>query len=82
MSQSSPSINHCKQRSAAKQLAARVNKCWMMEFNWDLIPPKLKEVCFCEYTVHGLIYIYNVYLNNNAMFIISALRHVNKSAKL
>ena len=40
---SSPS-NNSKQRTTAKQLSARVSKCWDMDFDWEHIPQKLKEV--------------------------------------
>lgn len=51
MSQSSLHINNSKQRIAAKQLSARVVKCWELEFNWDHVPQKLKEVSIYRSTL-------------------------------
>ena len=31
-------------RAAATLLAGRLKQCWLLEFNWDLIPHDLREV--------------------------------------
>ena len=50
-SQKSPSVTHSKQRATAKQLLARVAKCWEIEFECDLVPPKVREVCKFKYNI-------------------------------
>lgn len=45
MAQSSPLVANSKQKAAAKQLSARATRCWDLDFDWELIPKKLQEVC-------------------------------------
>lgn len=37
-------VNVLKNKTAAKDLANRVKKCWELDIDWSLIPSKLKVV--------------------------------------
>jgi hypothetical protein len=41
---SKSSSSNIKVKAAAKDLANRVKKCWELDFDWSLVPTKLKLV--------------------------------------
>ena len=43
-STSKPTISNFKNKTAAKDLASRVKKCWELDFDWSSVPPKLTLV--------------------------------------
>ncbi len=73
----SPSGSYSKHRMAARQLLARVNKCWEMDFDWDLIPQKLKEVLYIITYVCNNMILAREYVIIHAYIILHS-RHVIK----